>query len=108
MSLRKLKELEAQSTLATQEQTRQIAAQKAELEKQTALLEIERQQLEIERQRVALQRERLELEIAARNFALETADMMVERLYPGVVIGRLNIKQLLIKNLHLVAGWNRI
>jgi len=81
---RQLALLEAQSALADKEQARQLGLVRADLETQKVSFEIEKQKLELEKQQVALQRERLELEIAARNFAFETADMLVERLYPGV------------------------
>lgn len=73
----KLRELQTQSELDDNRQTRQIHAQRAELE-------LEKQRLEIDRQTVALQKERLEYQIAARDFAFETATMMIEKLYPEV------------------------
>jgi len=78
----KIQELVAQSELDDKAQTRQINAQRAELENQKTQLELERQRLEIDRQNVALQKERLEYQIAARDFAFDTAGMMIEKLYP--------------------------
>jgi hypothetical protein len=80
----KIRELEAQSDLEDKAQARQINAQRAELEQQKTRLELEKQRLEIDRQNVALQKERLEYQIAARDFAFDTANMMIERLYPEV------------------------
>ena len=78
----KLKELDAKSSLADKEQARQIAAEKAELEKQTALLVIERHRLEnIE----------YELNVAGRmvdiflpNADLETRAMYLRTFFPNL------------------------
>jgi hypothetical protein len=72
----KLKELETKAELADKEQTRHIAAQKAELEKQAALLDLEKQRLEV----VA---KRLEVEKMRIDYALEIAGNMVTILRPN-------------------------
>ena len=58
------------------EQARQIAAQKAELEKQATLLEIEKQRLELIARRLEVEKMRI-------NYALEIAGNMVTILRPG-------------------------
>lgn len=71
----KLQEMDAQATFADKEQARQLAAEKAELEKQAALLEIEKQRLE-------LMAKRLEVEKMRIDYALEIAGKMVNTLRP--------------------------
>ncbi|HEX2910413.1 MAG TPA: pentapeptide repeat-containing protein [Chloroflexia bacterium] len=68
---------------------------KGDLEKQKRLFELERerfklqndlerQKLELEKERLALQMERLAVEKNSLNYALQTAERMVDRLHPGV------------------------
>lgn len=72
----KLKELEGHEDLANKEQIRQIAAQKAELEKQAILLEIEKQRLEVMAKRMEVEKMRID-------YAFEIAGKMVDVLQPG-------------------------
>lgn len=72
----KVKELEAQSELADKEQARQLAAEKAELEKQAALLEMEQKRLDV-------MAKRLEVEKTRIDYAFEIAGKMVNTLRPN-------------------------
>jgi hypothetical protein len=66
------KEQELQSTVADTEQARQI--------------QMQRELLELKKEELALQLQSLELENRRMNYALELADKVVERLYPGADI----------------------
>lgn len=78
----KMKEQEAQSTIADNEQSRQIASQKADLEKQEMQLQLEARKIELEVKRLELQEKRLEIEKRRIDYALETANKMVQVLSP--------------------------
>jgi excisionase family DNA binding protein len=56
--------------------------QKAEQRQAMTPLDREREQIEIEKQRLALQKERMELYTKQIDYALETANKMVNMLYP--------------------------
>ncbi len=73
----KLKEQAAQSALADQDQERQLAAWKAEVELQGAQLEIKRKQLVLQEQELAYERDRVRI-------AVETGMQIVERVRPDI------------------------
>lgn len=90
----KLKELEAQEDLTDKEQARQIAAQKAELERQATLLGIERQRLELIAKRLEIEKMRIDyvLEIAGNMVTIlrpsadeETKVMLLQTLIPSLL-----------------------
>ena len=76
----------ARLKLQVEAQRADLELQKAqfELEKERSLFELEkeRQRFAIERERLGLQKERLELESKLREYAIETAIKMVDRLQP--------------------------
>jgi len=57
-------------------------AQKAEQKQAMTPLDREKEQIELEKQRLALQKERMELYTKRIDYALETANKMVDMLYP--------------------------
>jgi excisionase family DNA binding protein len=57
-------------------------AQKAEQRQAMASLDREKEQIELEKQRLALQKERVELYTRQIDYVLETANKMVDMLYP--------------------------
>jgi excisionase family DNA binding protein len=57
-------------------------AQKAEQRQSMAQLDREKEQLELEKQRLSLRKERMELYTKQIDYALETANKMVNMLYP--------------------------
>lgn len=77
-----LKEQETQSALIDKEQVREIEAQKADLERQLTQVEIERKKLALEKERLELQEQLLELEKKRVDYALETANKMIDILSP--------------------------
>jgi len=95
-------EANAYQDFLAREQERNIALQKAIQENAMGLLEQEKKQFEIEkqqaflkieyekwiidlaRQRVAWQKENLELEYMGKNYAIEAANKIIDRLSPGI------------------------
>lgn len=88
---------EQERNIALQKATQEIAQENAmglleqekqqfEIEKQRAFLQIEfeKQQLDVKTQQVALQRAYLELEYMDRNYAIERANKIIDRLSPGI------------------------
>jgi excisionase family DNA binding protein len=59
-------------------------AQKAEQRPSMTPLDREKEQLELEKQRLSLQKERMELYTKQIDYALETANKMVNMLYPDI------------------------